>query len=370
MRKKTPLEKFLSSRDFKTLRLDCQEETWWHVEFISLHEKYSYDHKSRNKRICFWIENNIKGWVDIEDKSKNYHNSTLDYFTTVYGKLYGPMRYHETNEKKDNGLFRNSEFQKQNSIKANIKKKSNNGKSDTKNVNYWICKHGMSLEEAKNKISEIQNTNNIENYIKKYGEQLGVEKFFERKEKWVEKINIPEIHSKRSLSLDAYKVKYGEEEGSTKYFKMRAKRNANSRIGCASIESLKFFKPLTDILDNNNIHYFIGVAGNKEFFIRKDDVMYMYDLTIPKLSIILEYHGKGFHPDVRQGNEYLKNWKQAYTNKGWKEVHENDVKKKNAAIENGWEYYQFFPTDSNLLHEFIHNLFQSQVPVDAEEVGP
>lgn len=357
---KTPLERFTSSKLYKQMSDECQLETWWIGEFILLHTEFKYEPKSRNKRIVFWIENKFKNWLQMEIESRKYHNSTLNYHLTVYGEKMGVEIYNMLNTKKDTGLFRDSNFQKRNSIKANKIKKENGGKSDVRNCMYWMDKHGMDETEAKEQIKKIQKTNTLENYIKKYGNEVGVEKFNDRKTEWVKKMDKEEIKQKRSLSLNTYICKFGAKEGKKRYIEMRIKRNSNSRIGNASKESLKFLKPLLEKLDSNNIHYFIGVDGNKEFFIKHGDDMFFYDLTIPKLNIIIEYHGNAFHPDLRMGEKYLKEWKQAYTSKTWESVYFQDERKRVAAESVGWKYYSLFPTDSLLLHEIIDNLFYRQ----------
>lgn len=51
-------------------------------------------------------------------------------------------------------------------------------------IRYWLNK-GFSEEEAKNQVKERQITNTLEKFIKRYGEELGLQKWNERQEKWL-----------------------------------------------------------------------------------------------------------------------------------------------------------------------------------------
>ena len=77
----------------------------------------------------------------------------------------------------------------------------------------------------------------------------------------------PKIHRKRSLGLTRYIERYGAIEGERAYINMRKKRNEISSIGRASIESILALQPIIDILEKNDILYYMGIPNNHEWCI-------------------------------------------------------------------------------------------------------
>lgn len=140
-----------------------------------------------------------------------------------------------------------------------------------RSVQYWINK-GFSEEEAKTKVKEIQSTNNIDTYIKKYGEQEGIKKWMSRNKKWGEK--------------------------------MQEKRVESGHIGCAYSQASKiFFNKLVESLKLNGYLFDKIYYGENEFskWDKENKRPYFYDFVIPEIKLCIEYNGIKFHP--REGDE-------------------------------------------------------------------
>jgi hypothetical protein len=101
---------------------------------------------------------------------------------------------------------------------------------------------------------------------------------------------------------------------------------------------------------NSGIEFKIGIKGNNEFSLFHIDNKkhYYYDLTIPKLNLIFEYHGEKFHPHftITETDDLMK-WETFYlvrsgdsfekTKKNGLEIRKNDKLKEQLAIDNGFK---------------------------------
>jgi hypothetical protein len=185
---------------------------------------------------------------------------------------------------------------------------------------YWISK-GFSLEEASSIISEKQRENALKRSSSTYrGHKKKIKHSLEY---WTSRgYSNDEAKILREPYLDACKndldhlvSRYGEELGVKKYFS-RVQKYKSSMIenfhtkrtgGYVSKESIKFFVPLYKYcrklgIDREDI--FWGINGSREFFIKDCTKDYntgkFYDFTIKSLKIIIEYHGTYWHPRDRQ----------------------------------------------------------------------
>ena len=142
------------------------------------------------------------------------------------------------------------------------------GKSDVtcRSVQYWINK-GFTEDDAKNKVREIQSTNNIDVYINKYGEQEGIKRWVDRNKKWG-------------------KI-------------MQEKKMKSGHIGSAYSQSSKlFFDGVVKKLKDNNISFNKVYYGEEEFCKWDSEYKrpYFYDFVIPDIYLCVEYNGLKFHP--------------------------------------------------------------------------
>ena len=187
-------------------------------------------------------------------------------------------------------------------------------------VKYWMNK-GLTEEEAKKKISEIQSENSkkgkgkITNY--KILSPLSVEYWkhqgFTDKEE-IERLRRPYL-DKCTNRLSRYIEKYGEEKGlevfqngiNRRHQTMLERYGAKVPVAGVSKESLRFLIKVYKILrkngiDKNDIVW--GISGRKEFvltdFTKKRS--YFYDFVIKSKKVIIEYNNLFWHP--REGEEW------------------------------------------------------------------
>lgn len=141
-------------------------------------------------------------------------------------------------------------------------------------MEYWLAK-GYNEEEAVLKLKERQQTFSLEKCIERYGEAEGRKVFDERQSKWIKSLNnksedeLVDIRKRQCISF-----------------------------GQASKESLLVFNETIQWLEENGIDYYVGVDGNKEYFLynKKYKKLFWYDLTIPSIQCIIEYNGVKWHP--------------------------------------------------------------------------
>lgn len=332
---------------------------------IEIKRLYDFHHNvgytpDRVNAIIQFIILGYSDWISIWNKLKSLHNGTLEYQTLLYGKTISENKYLELNKKKTKGFDYSTEIQREKGKKS-AKLSKGNKEWSVRSLGFWI-KKGYIKDEALKKVKEIQSTNSLTRYIKKYGIDEGAKKFDERRVKWKEIMNSSLIGKKRSLGLWRYIERYGQFEGEKRYIEMRIKRNSKCSIGRSSKESIVTFSEIIDILNNHNIKYYMGVEGNKEWHIfnKKEKKMFFYDLTIPKLGIILEYHGEGFHPNPKWDVETLDKWTQIRTGKSSKEVLDYTKLKNLTATENGWIVFEIFSSDaSNTISKIKEFILQS-----------
>ena len=223
---------------------------------------------------------------------------------------------------------------------------------------YWLD-NGYSQQEAVNKISAIQKQNSSNRTKDSY-------KNFSLKTKisidhWVNigyTVEEAEILRNPFLlncknDLDSLILKYGDEIGYKKYkarcikYTKSIKENLSSRRtgGYVSKESLKFFIPLYKFcrklnIDKNDIYF--GISGSREFFIKDKSLPinggYFYDFCIPKLNIVVEYHGIFWHP------KNIDSWRNPFSS--FLEAKSKDEVKQLLAEQFGFDYYIVWSDDN------------------------
>ena len=191
---------------------------------------------------------------------KNGGNYSLERLKSIYGEEEGQKRYDETQ----------------------IKIKSFG------TLKYFIDKYGEEEGTLRyqDKINKLHFGASLEGFIKKYGEEEGPILFKRMKD---------------NTSLNSFLTRYGEEEGTLRYQKFVEKiyRKPSS---CVSKESLKYFKPLSEILSKyiKNDDIFTGIGGKKyEYYLKyyygNIPKAYFYDFTILSKKLIIEFNGSYYH---------------------------------------------------------------------------
>lgn len=273
-----------------------REEYWINKGYTSeseITEKVKEYKKSKATSLAGFVERYGKDeGVKKYEKFKSTSKHTLEKYLSLYGLEEGNARWLEYLETKRN----TSVFTK----------------------NYWVNK-GFSVEDAEKMRKEFHN------------EKLNTKTF----DFWVRK----------GLSLDAAKNKLNEIDNK-KGVKFRS----------ASKASLKIFMPVVEYF--KNLDFKLGIKGNNEFsiFNDKNKKYYYYDLTIPSLNLIFEYHGERFHPhfSITERDDLIK-WESLYlvrvensfkkSKKNGLEIRENDILKEQLAINNGFKYHVVWSSD-------------------------
>jgi hypothetical protein len=315
--------KFTKSVHYKREFGEIEFPSWAIPEFNRFQQKYG-SAGNPTEYMIRWIKFGLKNWAGRWRRIKLARTQSEIWYFLMWGGEEGRRLYKNINEKKTRGFTHDPEHQRAAGRKGAEGKKGKPG-STPRSVEWWVNK-GHSLEYATEQVRKIQSTNTISKYVGKYGD-AGEQKFNDRKEKWVSQINTEEISRTRSGGLWRYIERYGEEEGLLKYKEVRIKRNSSSRIGSASKESLVFFEPIIKILNYSKILFYCGINGNREWYIKDGGDFFLYDLSIPSLSLIIEYHGEGFHPNPDWDTVRWSQWRQAFSKKTADECRSYDIKK-------------------------------------------
>lgn len=109
----------------------------------------------------------------------------------------------------EESLQKIKEIQKSRSSRSPSSQKGAKGYTN-RSIEFWL-KKGFSEEEAKLKLSESQTTNGLNFYIKKYGENIGKEKYNKRIEQWLLSPNNKKMSCGRSkISIELFnKIGFG-----------------------------------------------------------------------------------------------------------------------------------------------------------------
>lgn len=145
--------------------------------------------------------------------------------------------------------------------------------------------------------------------IKRYGEELGIQKFedYVNKQKLTkskeymisvygeEKAN--KINQSKALTLENYTKKYGEDEGLRKFEIM-----LNNHHNYFSKISQKFFNELDKYLSTKYTTYY--ATKNKEFGVNLNGSYVCLDYFILELNLCIEFNGTYYHGDPKIFNEH------------------------------------------------------------------
>ena len=293
-----------------------------------------------------------------------------------------------------------AEKAKENHIELKNKKVFENKYKNPRTYDYWL-NLGYNKEEAKQILSK-ENIRDINFFVKKYGEEKGLEKFksmhlksgiSNRAESAIPKImktkkcsleeatliykenhtNGPKnifYYTDRGFSEEEaiilrsescirdsprrkeywiYHYKLSDEEARIAVSKFQNKPTSNvSKVSIIVFSKLE--KMLIDKYGTIDIRFGDRKSGTGEFSLYNKilDKMYYYDFTIFPLKVIIEYNGSCWHPNpvLLDTQEKKDKWTQLKTKKKYDEVLEKDLNKKNIAIQNNFKYYEIWDTDN------------------------
>jgi hypothetical protein len=331
---------FLQHKKLKNLLVNL---TTKEVEiFYILYEKYvNINNNSiskmfrRSETLSDIIKNNDNQHEElflkyISEKSQKerikirYGDKRVDEFEEKLKSRRRPQKPHSIFDKKfwmNSGLSEKESTEKvkeiqQNNARKRTKESYKNFSEKLKfSLDYWTNK-GYSLEEAEILREPYLNPikNDLESLIKKHGKDRGIDIWTKRCNKY-----------KDSMKNNIHNRKTG---------------------GYVSKESLYFFIPLYKMcrrlgLKRNEIYF--GINGSREFFIRDDNLEKnggkFYDFCIPKLNVIVEYHGTFWHP------RNLDEWKNPWTD--YESAKSNDDYKKSLANSRNMCYHIVWSDDEH-----------------------
>jgi len=184
-------------------------------------------------------------------------------------------------------------------------------------LSYYLEK-GLSLEEAKESLSNRQNTCSLESFIKRYGPDKGLLKYNNRIKKFKDNWNNKTTKERNDIT---------KKRLSKKFF--------------YSNESYIFFNKLITEL-NLELDYKFGPS---EYYIYDNATkrIYFYDFCIPSLKIIIEYNGSYWHANELKSSDSWPNKLYTYSDSLAK-----DNLKKDIAERNNFTYIVIWDYESNL----------------------
>jgi len=266
-----------------------------------------------------------------EKRARTEHN-----FILFYGDVVGKELWKQYNNKlskmtsesgyierfgENDGKHRWIEYKKRLS-ESGIKRVAREGKILQRErsqfcIEYWL-KKGVSYDDAKEKIHEIQKANNVRAVKTKKLNPIKINPYDVGH--WVSKgycdedakIKVEQLLFKTNVSLPSMIARHGEEIGTKIYNESKIKRQEtyikklkngdyDGLYKNASKESLKYFIPLYKLLrtqhgiERDDIYF--GISGSKEFYLASGTKYYfLYDFTIRSKKIIIEYNNVRWHP--------------------------------------------------------------------------
>jgi hypothetical protein len=328
--------------------------------FNEIYEKHINKQENTNSKMFRMSETLV---CIIKNNDANHENLFLKYFSISSSKIKLEIKY-----------GKNKVVEYVEKLRKRDRPKVSHSIFDYK---YWM-NLGFTEEESKNKVKNIQ-INNVkrrtEESYKKFSKKIKYSVDY-----WLNlgynldeaKILRQPYLSKVKNDLNSFVERYGIEEGTEKWirrcskYKQSIKENLSNRrtAGYVSKESLKFFIPLYKFcrrlgLERKDIYF--GIKGSKEFFIRDDELHEnggkFYDFCIPKLNLIVEYHGTFWHP------KNINEWNNPWTN--FEDALTVDNHKKLLAEKRNMEYHVVWSNDNlkekctsifNLIQRKFHEL--------------
>lgn len=212
------------------------------------------------------------------------------------------------------------------------------------NIEFYTIR-GYQEEEAKKFIKERQKTFTLEKCIQRHGQENGVKIYKERQERWQKSLydkteeEIEALHASRGITLENYIKKYGMDLGPIKYnewliaYSKRLTRNGMPKYQKESVKWFESFIP-KDILE-------LAKIKEDEFFLNDSKRAYFYDFCYG--NVIIEYHGHIYHCNPKV--EIIAEWKSPFGITGESSVRTDDNKKQ-LALQKGFKFFSFYSNSS------------------------
>jgi len=305
--------------------------------------------KTDNQTI-FWES---RGWLNPKEKVKEVVSKNLSSTSPEFWKARG---FSEQEAKEKASQFYKDKLKGKRLLPTQLEYYTNKGQTlseATQSLKKEQAKRAAKLVEKELKNPELRKRRlwtQIEYYTNKgYSEEVGYqlmsEKFKER--------NLQTMKKLTQKYIEKGEDEFTALEYAQKDYKKRAKKIMKTRIENnsfgwqkASKQSLKFFEPLIEYLDKENIEYYVGDENHQEYFIAKGiDYFYSYDFCIPSLKIIIEYNGEHVHPNTNMSKENWDKWKHCWTKESADICRKKELIKLNIAKESGFKVVEVYESD-------------------------
>jgi hypothetical protein len=168
----------------------------------------------------------------------------------------------------------------------------------------FYLKKGYNEVDAKEILSKRQSTFSYLKCVDKYGEEDGYRIWKERQDKWYDKTK-DKLSKGEYLKYDCILRENNDEKMADAVFVERIVNISKYRFHKASKRSMKVFKQLVEICENNNYQYHVGYKDTQEYYLF-DDIskkIYFYDFVIPDIKLIFEFNGKIWHSKIFLENQ-------------------------------------------------------------------
>lgn len=237
-----------------------------------------------------FIDANVKDWIETYEKIKHLYNSTLEFYTTIYGKDVGEKLYIEGCKKRTAHFDRSSETQsKRGKLAAKYKKE--HPETNTCRIEYYLAK-GYDEKEAKALLKERQSTFTLKKCIKKYGKLEGKKRWLNRQEKWLNSFydkTIEELEDIRKRQMSNFKhYSIVSQEFFDKVYEGIKHKYSNVYYGTHYRNDIKN----NGYTRENSYEYYISAKG---YFDEVKIKGVFLDFYIPDLNKAIEYDGDYWH---------------------------------------------------------------------------
>jgi hypothetical protein len=241
-------------------------------------------------------------------------------------------------------------------------------------IEYWI-KNGYTEKESLEKVKEVQSKNAKKRSAASYN---NMENYSNRSEYWVKKGYTPEESKqltidqikKQSRSLEGFVYRHGLEKGASLYNKsiIKFKESMRDENGIwkgtcyTSKESARFFMPIYKYLRKIGIErseIYWGIHSSKEYYINKGNGdIFRYDFTIPRLKIIIEYHGIAWHP-ISIEDDGVFRYIGEFFGKNREDAYLKDKYKEEVARDNGFKIFSVWSIETNKEYKVLKFIEES-----------
>lgn len=270
-------------------------------EDIQLLGKSYKTHKTHGEHLCICEYCLSKKFPEYQKLNKSKVFNTINKITSYAFNITDRTKYF-TGPTKEKCIKKHG-YEKGLKIWNNYRKRQ----GYTNTLDYKKLKYNWTEEDFKK--FNLSRAVTVDNMIKKYGEEEGLNKwkvYVDRQKltksydymiKKYGKEQADKINQSKALTIDNYIKKYGEKEGKKKY-ESRIKK----QYSFFSKKSQSFFKEIDETLSQNYTTYY--ASKNKEYGKMTSTGYKKLDYYIKELNLCIEFNGDVFHANPKFFKEY------------------------------------------------------------------